>query len=142
LQAYRLGGEAGLQPKCQDQGQIGPGTDDRQYHRAEAKHPPFDIKRISQLLRRWFFLPATPAESAAAVHAPELMASSSSPKKRSITRPRFFERATPNQIWQTDFFTVVWAEFTPMSSPSWMIVPRPIATFSEQSRSFYSIFFF
>ena len=25
--------------------------------------------------------------------------------RRNLTRPRFFERATPNQMWQSDLFT-------------------------------------
>src|SRR5216117_800900 len=33
------------------------------------------------------------------------MPESSPPKKRNLTRPRFFERATPNQMWQSDIFT-------------------------------------
>lgn len=67
--------------------------------------PTFGIKRISQLLRRWFFLPASPETVRRHLHAAELMPESSPPKKRNLTRPRFFERATPNQMWQSDIFT-------------------------------------
>src|SRR5208283_5465836 len=39
------------------------------------------------------------------LHKAHLMPASSPPKKRNVTRPRFFERATPNQMWQSDIFT-------------------------------------
>ena len=57
------------------------------------------------MLRRWFFLPASPETVRQRLHEAELMPESSPPKKRNLTRPRFFERATPNQMWQTDIFT-------------------------------------
>jgi len=106
LEAYRLGGEAGLQP-----GIPGP----RKHRLPEPitekiveikqQNPAFGIKRISQLLRRWFFLPASPETVRQRLHEAELMAEGSPPKRRNLTRPRFFERATPNQMWQSDIFT-------------------------------------
>jgi transposase InsO family protein len=69
------------------------------------ENPTFGIKRISQILRRLFFLPASPETVRQRLHEAELMPESSPPKKRNVTRPRFFERATPNQMWQTDIFT-------------------------------------
>jgi transposase InsO family protein len=106
LQAYRLGGEAGLQP-----GVPGPRTarlpapiTDKLIE-LKQENPTFGIKRISQLLRRCFFLPASPETVRHRLHDAGLMTESSPPKRRNITRPRFFERATPNQMWQTDIFT-------------------------------------
>jgi transposase InsO family protein/transposase-like protein len=69
------------------------------------QNPGFGIKRISQLLRRCFFLPASPETVRRHLHEAELMPPTKPPKQRNITRPRFFERATPNQMWQTDIFT-------------------------------------
>jgi len=69
------------------------------------QHPAFGVKRISQLLRRWFFLPASPETVRQHLHRAKLMPPSPPRKKRNITRPRFFERATPNQMWQSDIFT-------------------------------------
>jgi transposase InsO family protein len=106
LQAYRLGGEAGLQP-----GVPGPRPKRLPAPIAEKiielkqENPTFGIKRISQLLRRCFFLPASPETVRQRLHDAKLMQESSPPKKRNLTRPRFFERATPNQMWQTDIFT-------------------------------------
>jgi transposase InsO family protein len=106
LEAYRLSGEAGLQP-----GKPGPRkprlpapiTD--KIIEIKQQNPAFGIKRISQLLRRWFFLPASPETVRQRLHEAQLMAEGSPRRRRNITRPRFFERATPNQMWQSDIFT-------------------------------------
>jgi hypothetical protein len=68
-------------------------------------HPTFGIKRISQLLRRLFFLPASSETVRRHLRATELMPENAPPKKRKLTRPRFFERTTPNQMWRSDDFT-------------------------------------
>lgn len=60
---------------------------------------------FSQVLRRVFFLPASPETVRQRLHEAELMPETTPPKKRNLVRPRFFERATPNQMWQTDIFT-------------------------------------
>jgi transposase InsO family protein len=106
LQAYRLGGEAGLQPveKAGRQARLPVPITDKIIE-LKREHPAFGIKRISQLLRRWFLLPASPETVRHRLHDAGLMPKSSPPKKRNVTRPRFFERATPNQMWQTDIFT-------------------------------------
>src|SRR5262245_50741394 len=68
-------------------------------------NPSFGVKRISQWLRRLFFLSASAETVRARLHQAGLLTSASLPKKRNLTRPRFFERATPNQLWQSDIFT-------------------------------------
>jgi transposase InsO family protein len=106
LRDYRLNGEAGLQPvySSERQGKLPPAITDKIIE-LKRENPGFGIKRISQLLRRWFFLPASPETVRQRLHDAELMSEAPPPKKRNITRPRFFERATPNQMWQTDIFT-------------------------------------
>jgi len=69
------------------------------------QNPTFGVKRISQWLRRVFFLQASAETVRAKLHEAGLMSQKSPPKKRNLTRPRFFERATPNQMWQSDIFT-------------------------------------
>jgi transposase InsO family protein len=106
LQAYRLGGEAGLQPAAPGPRRArlpAPITD--KLIELKREHPTFGVKRISQLLRRWFFLPASPETVRQRLQEARLMAHSPPRKQRNLTRPRFFERATPNQMWQTDIFT-------------------------------------
>jgi transposase InsO family protein len=68
-------------------------------------NPSFGVKRISQWLRRVLFLQASPETVREKLHEANLMSPPSAPRKRNMTRPRFFERATPNQMWQSDIFT-------------------------------------
>jgi transposase InsO family protein len=68
------------------------------------EEPSRGIKRISQLLRRVFFLQASPKTVRRTLKEQGL--TEPPPKaRRNLVRPRFFERATPNQMWQTDIFT-------------------------------------
>lgn len=69
------------------------------------EHPSWGIKTISQWLRRMLFLPASAETVRQKLHQANLMSPPPSPRKRNLTRPRFFERATPNQMWQSDIFT-------------------------------------
>jgi len=66
--------------------------------------PSRGIKRISQLLKRVFFLKASSETVRQTLHRENLIESPPKPR-RNLVRPRFFERATPNQMWQTDIFT-------------------------------------
>src|SRR5258708_5594038 len=68
------------------------------------EEPSRGIKRISQLLRRVFFLPASAETVRRTLHQQGMIESPPKPR-RNLVRPRFFERATPNQMWQTDIFT-------------------------------------
>jgi transposase InsO family protein len=106
ISQYQQFGEASLQTK------VGGRRKDRlpapitdKIVELKQQNPTFGIKRISQVLRRCFFLPASPETVRQRLHDAELMPATTPPKKRNLTRPRFFERATPNQMWQTDIFT-------------------------------------
>jgi transposase InsO family protein len=66
--------------------------------------PSRGIKRISQLLRRVFLLRASPKTVGQILRREGLVKSPPKPR-RNLVRPRFFERARPNQMWQTDIFT-------------------------------------
>jgi transposase InsO family protein len=68
------------------------------------EEPARGIKRISQLLRRVFFLQAS-SETVRRTLTEEGLVEPPSKPRRNLVRPRFFERATPNQMWQTDIFT-------------------------------------
>jgi len=106
LQKYRLAGEAGLQPApVPERPPKLPPAITEKIRELKTENPAFGIKRISQVLRRWFFLPASPETVRRRLHQAQLMPPPSPSKKRNLTRPRFFERATPNQMWQTDIFT-------------------------------------
>jgi transposase InsO family protein len=105
VQAYRSEGEAGLSPHYTGKGCPLPSAVKQKIVELREANPLFGIKRISQLLKRVFFLSASPETVRKTLHASSLMTPPPKKRQRNITRPRFFERSTPNQLWQTDIFT-------------------------------------
>ena len=105
-QNYRAHGEAGLQSR-----RIAPGTPKVS---AAVKAKAVELKRqspehgswrISHILRRMFFMQASPETVRQALQAENRVEKSRRRPKKNPARPRFFERARPNQLWQTDIFT-------------------------------------
>ena len=105
---YRQFGEAGLQDHPSgphpEQAKLSPAVTERILE-IKKENPSFGVKRISQWLRRLFFLEASAETVRTRLHEAQLMNKPVAPKRRNMTRPRFFERATPNQMWQSDIFT-------------------------------------
>jgi len=119
---YQQQGEAGLQPRFPGKRAAKlPAVITEKVVELKQQNPTFGIKRISQVLRRCFFLPASPETVRQRLHKAELMTQQPPRKQRNMVRPRFFERATPNQMWQTDSSRSASAAVTRISSPSWMI---------------------
>ena len=102
---YRRDGEAGLAKRYRGKGRRLPSPVRQKIVGLKRSNPLFGIKRISQLLKRVFFLSASPETVRKTLHDSSLIKSPPKKRQRNITRPRFFERATPNQLWQTDIFT-------------------------------------
>src|SRR5512136_1665256 len=69
------------------------------------RQPLFGVKRISHLLKRAFFLSASPEPLRQTLRSESLIVPSKKKHQPNVTRPRFFERSTPNQLWQSDIFT-------------------------------------
>ena len=102
---YRLHGEEALKPA------VAPSRNPKLAEAVRQKifelkkeEPARGIKRISQILRRVFFLQAS-AETVRRTLKERGLVESPPKPRRNLVRPRFFERATPNQMWQTDIFT-------------------------------------
>ena len=105
VQRYRREGEEGL--KTRINGAPRPKLPEAVRHQIlqlKQEEPTRGIKRISQLLKRVFFLQASPQTVRQTLQRHGLVSSPPKPR-RNLVRPRFFERATPNQMWQTDIFT-------------------------------------
>jgi transposase InsO family protein len=102
---YRAEGEEGLKDRPhRPKSRTVPEAVKQKIVDLKREEPSRGVKRISQILRRIFFLPASPETVRQTLHQEGLV--ESPPKaRRNVTRPRFFERATPNQMWQTDIFT-------------------------------------
>ena len=105
LQRYRVEGEEGLKDRPGGPRTPKPPAAVRdQILSLKKEEPSFGIKKISQWLKRWFFLQASP-ETVRKTLQEEGLVESPPKARRNLTRPRFFERATPNQMWQSDIFT-------------------------------------
>jgi transposase InsO family protein len=105
LRDYRAKGEAGLQGQTAPRpGRRLPEAITERILQLKRANRWYGVKRIADTLRRLFFLPASPETVRRRLHEAGLM--DRPPKaRRNLTRPRFFERATPNQMWQSDLFT-------------------------------------
>jgi len=103
---YREQGEAGLRSRRDDAGRKGATHSVIKERIASLKkeNPEYGVKKISQFLKRIFFLPASPETVRRTLHRDGLMQPVKKPRKNP-QKPRFFERATPNQMWQSDIFT-------------------------------------
>jgi len=104
---YQERGEAGLRNRVIPAGsrQKLPGPVREKIVEIKKREPFFGVKRISHLLKRAFFLSASPETVRRTLQAESLIVPSKKKLKHNITRPRFFERSTPNQMWQSDIFT-------------------------------------
>ena len=104
---YRLNGEEGLKPK-------GYGLVNRRVNLTPAlkakitgikkNNPTFGVRRISQVLRRMLMLPASHETVRRTLHREKLIAPPKKKAQKNPQKPRFFERSTPNQMWQSDIF--------------------------------------
>ena len=105
--AYQERGEAGLRNGVVPAGSRRklPGPVREKIVEIKKQEPLFGVKRISHLLKRAFFLSASPETVRRTLGAESLIVPSKKKPHRNITRPRFFERSTPNQLWQSDIFT-------------------------------------
>jgi transposase InsO family protein len=105
---YRDQGEAGLKSK-----KAGPRRQRPKVAAAvktkvvelQRRHPDLGIQKISQFLRRVLFLPVSRETVRRTLHEQQLLKKPKPQPRRNPPQPRFFERSTPNQMWQTDIFT-------------------------------------
>lgn len=104
---YRERGEAGLRKQVVSSGgrRKLPVPVREKIVEIKKREPFFGVQRISHLLKRVFFLSASPETVRRALQEESLIVPSQKRHSANITRPRFFERSTPNQMWQGDIFT-------------------------------------
>jgi len=107
VKAYQERGEAGLRNQVASSGSRRklPGPVREKIVEIKKREPFFGVQRISHLLKRVFFLSASPETVRRTLQEESLIVPSRKKHSANITRPRFFERSTPNQLWQGDIFT-------------------------------------
>jgi transposase InsO family protein len=99
-------GPAGLldQPRGSPKGSRLPELTRRTILMLKQSHPDWGCQRISDMLVRGPALPASPAAAARVLHEAGYQLEET-PTRPHPDHPRHFERARPNQLWQTDLFT-------------------------------------
>ena len=107
VKAFRLHGAAGLEPKGWVSRKSRVAEEVRQQAvEVKREHPEYGPRRITDVLKRFFLM----RTSASTVH--KTLAERGLVKKAPVkaeknpSKPRFFERARPNQLWQSDILTI------------------------------------
>ena len=108
VKKYRLHGEEGLKPK-----QPFPPRQSTRINKTVAKkivdlkkeNPSYGSRRISDILKRFFFIKTSPTTVHKTLVEKELVEKKRTKPKRNPPKPRFFERSKPNQLWQSDICT-------------------------------------
>ena len=107
VKAYQERGEEGLRNRVRSLGHRRklPGPVRTKIIEIKKREPFFGVQRISHLLKRVFFLSASPETVRRTLQEESLIVPSRKRHFPNITCPRFFERSTPNQMCQGDIFT-------------------------------------
>jgi transposase InsO family protein len=127
--AYAQGGYGALFPKTPGRAKTNESAPDPRREAVIAlkrANPEYGTRRIRDVLRRFEALPISETEVRRMLHEAKLLETSAA-APRPEPGPRRFERADPNQVWQSDLFTfllrryervyVVWASPLSPSCP-------------------------
>jgi transposase InsO family protein len=107
VKVFRLHGAAGLEPKRPVTRKSRVAEEVRQQSVAvKAAHPEYGPRRISDVLKRFFFMRTSPATVHKTLAAKGLVKKAPVKAEKNPPKPRFFERARPNQLWQSDILTI------------------------------------
>ena len=79
----------------------------------KAAHPEYGPRRITDVLKRFFLMRTSPSTVHKTLAARGLVKKRPSKPLKNPGKPRFFERARPNQLWQSDILTVRLGARTP-----------------------------
>lgn len=104
VQRYRERGEEALRSSTHGRHpQLAPAVK-AQIIAVKRQHPSFGVKRIAQVLRRFFMMPGSAETVRQTLHKERLILPVRKKPHPNPSKPRFFERRTPNQLWQSDIF--------------------------------------
>ncbi len=106
VRAYRLRGAEGLEPKRRtgDKTRV-PEQVRQQMVKLKQVHPEYGPRRIADVLKRFFLIPASPATVHKTLVEKGLVKKARRKPVKNSAKPRFFERSRPNQLWQSDIMT-------------------------------------
>jgi transposase InsO family protein len=101
--AYNQHGEAGLSRSVRAGRKQMHSSVKEQMVKMKRAEPGFGVRKISQVLKRWFSLPGSPETVRETLHDAGLMKPKrKQQEKRNVEKVRRFERSKPNQMWQSD----------------------------------------
>ena len=103
---YRAYGDEGLRDQNRSgiRGRSSPGIKERIID-LKQQNPDFGSRRISDILKRFFLLKASTSTVHTTLSEANLTIPPKARPKKNPGKPRFFERSTPNQLWQSDICT-------------------------------------
>jgi len=103
---YRQYGEAGLQDlrRGLKRARLSGRVKDKILE-LKRSNPGFGSRRIADMLKRFFLMPASTATVHTTLSQEHLTTKKQQKPKINPGTPRFFERSTPNQLWQSDICT-------------------------------------
>ena len=106
VKAYRQWGVEGLEPKRPTGGKSRVPRQVRQRMvEIKTEHPEYGPRRISDVLKRFFLIPTSPATVHKTLNDKGLVKKRQPKPAKNPSKPRFFERSRPNQLWQSDIMT-------------------------------------
>lgn len=107
LRRYRENGEEGLRSQRGSKNKQKPlnKTVENQIVGIRKKNPGFGARRISDILKRFFFIKTSPSTVHKTLSEKDLVQPQKRKPKKNPPKPRFFERSNPNQLWQSDICT-------------------------------------
>jgi transposase InsO family protein len=106
VRAYRRGGVDGLTPKPRPGGKPCVKPEIQEHVIAVKKaHPEYGARRITDVLKRFFLIPTSQTTVHKTLSEKGMVNKVKRKPVRNPPKPRFFERARPNQMWQSDIMT-------------------------------------
>ena len=100
---FESAGSAGLDDKPRPgRGVKLPKAVDDKIIEIKKNNPEFGVRRIGDILGRWFGLPGSREKARSVLNSEGLIDPPRKVRAKNMVKPRFFERSTPNQLWQTD----------------------------------------
>jgi len=107
VRAYRENGASGLEPKPRTGGGKSrqPASVRRQVVKLKKEHPEYGARRIADVLKRFFLIRTSQCTVHKTLAEEGLVKKPRKKPEKNIAKPRFFERARPNQMWQSDIMT-------------------------------------
>ena len=106
VRSYRQSGVEGLAVKPRSGGTTRVAPEVRERMMAVKKaHPEYGPRRIADILKRFFLIPTSQSTVHKTLSAKGLVNKAKRKPVKNPSKPRFFERSRPNQLWQSDIMT-------------------------------------